>query len=139
MGSQMGSVLGSPPPSRYGSYELQHAPVQEESLMGTEGEWTSLTPLHNLVRPGTVCKHGADSGSAKTNRTPWALRVAGPSLKRHGCLSMLSAELLDVGTMAAKGFRLHCCSGTAVWGVKRQAICWALSELGSFWLQAAPT
>ena len=38
MGSQMGSVLGSPTPSRYGSYELQHAPVQEESLMGTEGE-----------------------------------------------------------------------------------------------------
>eukprot|EP00891_Asterochloris_glomerata_P006163 jgi/Astpho2/6163/fgenesh1_pg.00088_%23_8_t len=37
IGSQMGSVLGSPPPSRYGSYELQHAPVQEESLMGTEG------------------------------------------------------------------------------------------------------
>ena len=79
MGSQMGSVLGSPTPSRYGSYELQHDPVQEESLMGTEGESASLS-TSSLLRPVILCNICAHSALQVSNRIPEALRVTGPSL-----------------------------------------------------------
>lgn len=92
IGSQMGSVLGSPPPSRYGSYELQHAPVQEESLMGTEGEWTSLGPFHNSCTTRDALQYFLQTVALQEpDRAPRALRVTGPHLETHGCRVVSSA------------------------------------------------
>ena len=105
MGSQMGSVLGSPTPSRYGSYELQHAPVQEESLMGTEGEWISLGSVHNPCTSGDAlqvswrqwfCK---DQAGCQGIETQWILSRDSWLLKRVG-------EPQSPGTIAAVGCTL---------------------------------